>query len=513
MSFQQGLSGLNGAAKSLDVIGNNIANASTVGFKGSQAQFADVYANSLNGAGGMTAGIGTKVANIAQQFNQGNIEASGNSLDVAINGQGFFRTVSSGMVQYTRNGQFSMDKDGFMVNAQGAKLTGYGIGPSGDVLAGAPVPLQVRTSDLKPALTTKVGIEMNLDSRTQPPTLLAFDASDPNTYNKQTPIDVYDSLGNPHVLSTFYRKNEAGSWDVFAANDGIEVTQLEVAQASLGNTPAHAAVNAARAAWDAARRAVPADDAATALRLAEYATEASALVAAAAGSAEYGGDAAAQAAIIKAGADAAGIAGYTPDMVDKAITAAIKVPAKPVATLSFDANGALNASASTGAGKVGLSLPIYPSTGSEPTQSIEIAFTGTTQYGTVTNDKRLTQDGYAAGHLQRFSIGEDGVIMGQYSNGQSQPLGQVVLANFANVNGLEPLGNNAWAESTDSGIPLVGAPDSGSFGVLQSSAVETSNVDLTAELVNMITAQRVYQANAQTIKTQDSVLQTLVNMR
>ena len=107
----------------------------------------------------------------------------------------------------------------------------------------------------------------------------------------------------------------------------------------------------------------------------------------------------------------------------------------------------------------------------------------------------------------------DGIILGQYSNGQSKPLGQVVLANFTNPNGLEPLGNNAWAESSESGTPLVGIPDSGSFGVLQSSAVETSNVDLTAELVNMITAQRVYQANAQTIKTQDSVLQTLVNMR
>jgi flagellar hook-basal body protein len=125
MSFQQGLSGLNGAAKSLDVIGNNIANASTVGFKGSQAQFADVYANSLNGAGGNQAGIGVKVAQIAQQFTQGNIESSNNPLDIAINGGGFFRTEAEGAIQYSRNGQFSLDKEGFMVNAQGAKLTGF----------------------------------------------------------------------------------------------------------------------------------------------------------------------------------------------------------------------------------------------------------------------------------------------------------------------------------------------------------------------------------------------------
>ena len=508
MSFQQGLSGLNGAAKSLDVIGNNIANASTVGFKGAQAQFADVYASSLNGAGGVTAGIGTKVSTIAQQFTQGNIESSNNSLDVAINGQGFFRTVSSGMVQYTRNGQFSLDKDGYMTNAQGAKLTGYQTGPSGEILAGAPTPVQISTSDIKPVSTTKVGIEMNLDSRVAAPVVTPFDATDPNSYNKQSPVDVYDTLGNPHVLSTFYVKNAAapGTWDVYAANDGTEVTNLKVAQAS----QADPASVAARAAWNAATQAVPPVAANIATALANYASAASAAVASAAGAA---GGASSQAAIIAAGTDAAKVAGNSPELIDKAILASVKVTPVPVGTLRFDENGALNAATTVNAGKFGVDLPIYPSTGSEPTQTMEIAFTGTTQYGTATSDKKLVQDGYTAGHLQRFSIGKEGIILGQYSNGQSKPLGQVVLANFANSNGLEPLGNNAWAESANSGTPLVGTPNSGSFGVMQSSAVETSNVDLTAELVNMITAQRVYQANAQTIKTQDSVLQTLVSMR
>ena len=511
MSFQQGLSGLNGAAKSLDVIGNNIANASTVGFKGAQAQFADVYASSLNGAGGMTAGIGTKVAAIAQQFTQGNIESSNNSLDVAINGQGFFRTVSSGMTQYTRNGQFSLDKDGFMVNAQGAKLTGYGVGVTGQVLAGAPIPVQISTTDLKPVSTTKVGIEMNLDSRVGAPAVNPFDAGDPNTYNKQSPVDVYDTLGNPHVLSTFYVKNGSGTWDVYAANDGTEITNLKVAQAAQGETAEFAAVNAARAEWDAATKAVPPDATTISAALARYADAATSMVAAAA--AKAGANPAAQAAIVAAGADAARIAGYSVDQVDKAIAASVKVTAVPIGTLKFDENGAMNAVLTKNGGKFNIDLPIFPSTGSDPIQKMEIAYTGTTQYGTSTSDKKLGQNGYTAGNLQRFSIGEEGVILGQYSNGQSKPLGQIVLANFANANGLEPLGNNAWAESADSGTPLIGVPDSGSFGVLQSSAVETSNIDLTAELVNMITAQRVYQANAQTIKTQDSVLQTLVNLR
>ena len=161
----------------------------------------------------------------------------------------------------------------------------------------------------------------------------------------------------------------------------------------------------------------------------------------------------------------------------------------------------------------GSNSPMIPSTGAELTLPMEIDYAGTTQYGSPTSEKKIVQDGYKAGTLQRFTAGADGVILGQYSNGQTKPLGQVVLANFTNPNGLEPLGNNAWAESSNSGVPLVGTPNTGGMGVLQSSAVEASNVDLPAELVNMITAQRVYQANAQTIKTQDSVLQTLVNLR
>jgi len=512
MSFQQGLSGLNGAAKSLDVIGNNIANASTVGFKGSTTQFADVYASSLNGAGGISAGIGVKVAGIAQQFTQGNVEASNNPLDIAINGAGFFRTEASGMVQYSRNGQFQLDKNGFLINAQGAKLTGYGLNANGALVAGAPTPLQIDTSDLAPVTTTKVKMELNLDSRSTEPVNTPFDADDPTTYNKQTPMSVYDTLGNPHVLSTYYVKTGPGEWSVYAANDGTEVTNLAVAAAATGN----AGVATARAAWEAATKAVPPVPATIAAALNTYATAASAAVAAAANTAR--GDTVNGPEITTAAANAALVPGATPSEIDAAMAKVINVPATPVGKLKFDTNGGMNKvttvdASGTAGGKFAISLPVFPSTGSEPTMPMTIDYDGTTQYGTATSEKKLNQDGYAAGNLQRFTTGTDGTILGQYSNGQTRPLGQVILANFTNPNGLEPLGNNAWAESANSGVPLIGTPNSGSFGVLQQSAVESSNVDLTAELVNMITAQRVYQANAQTIKTQDSVLQTLVNLR
>lgn len=508
MSFQQGLSGLNGAAKSLDVIGNNIANSSTVGFKGSTTQFADVYASSLNGAGGMTPGIGVKVSAIAQQFTQGNIETTNNPLDIAINGAGFFRIEQAGVVQYSRNGQFSLDKSGNIVNAQGAKLTGYGLGANGQIAAGAPVPLKIDTSDQPPKVTSKIDVELQLDSREKEvPPLPGFDVDNPDTYTKQSAMSVYDTLGNPHTLSTYYVKTAPNTWDVYTSMDGYENTALSAA----GVTQTDATVTGARDAWANAG----ADGKAAAL--ADYATKAAAAVRDEAVKLDPAMSADDQAALAAAAQTAALVPGTTPEQINAAILGVLKVSPKPVGTLNFNSNGGLNM-ATTGNtpavnGQFKMDLQVVPSTGAELKIPVTFDFAGTTQYGTTTSEKRLEQDGYKAGSLQRFSTGQDGTILGQYSNGQVKPLGQVILANFTNPNGLEPLGNNAWAESPNSGGALIGTAGTGGMGVLQSSATEASSVDLTAELVNMITAQRAYQANAQTIKTQDSVLQTLVNLR
>ncbi len=403
MSFQQGLSGLNAAAKNLDVIGNNVANSGTVGFKQSQAQFADVYANSLTGAGGANVGIGVKVAQVAQQFTQGNITATNNPLDMAINGGGFFRMDNNGEATYQRNGQFQLDRMGFIVNPTGAKLTGYTANASGVLSTGAPSPLSINTADLAPQVTSAVNAVLNLDSRGEVPAN-AFDMTDPTTFNNSTAVSVYDSLGNSHTLQTYYVKTAASTWEVYASLDG---------GTAFSPTPS---------------------------------------------------------------------------------------------TMSFDSSGVLTAGSP-------MTIPAQPLTTGAAPLGFPIDFTGTTQFGSAFSVNTLNQDGYTSGRLAGFSIGADGMVMGRYTNGQSAVLGQVVLANFANPNGLQPLGNNMWAETATSGNPLVGVPSSGSLGVLQSSAVEDSNVDLTAELVNMITAQRVYQANAQTIKAQDAVLQTLVNLR
>lgn len=405
MSFQQGLSGLNAAAKNLDVIGNNVANTNTVGFKQSTAQFADVFANSLSG-GGSQAGIGVKVAAISQEFSQGSITASNNSLDIAISGNGFFRLSDQGVASYSRNGQFHPDKDGYIVSSTGLRLTGYPANAAGQITAGAPTDLRISSADLPPQATTSVDAVVNLDSRETVLNPAAFDPNDPTTYHNFAPMPIHDSLGNSSTVSTYFVKTAANSWDVFAASDG---------------------------------------------------------------------------ALLNGGAT--------------------------LGALTFLSNGGLDP---LGTSTFNVTKPV--TTGAAPVV-FDLDFTGTTQFGSSFGVNTLTEDGYASGRLIGFDVGADGLLQGSYSSGKFLTLGQVVLANFANPQGLQPQGNNTWAESTTSGVPLVGAPKTGSLGLLQSGAVEDSNVELTSELVNMITAQRVYQANAQTIKTQDQLLQTLVNLR
>jgi len=416
MSFQQGLSGLNAASKQLEVIGNNVSNANTVGFKQARAEFADVFANSITGGGGSQIGIGTNLATVAQQFTQGNITSTNNSLDIAINGNGFFRMSSGGAVTYTRNGQFQLDKQGFIVDSASKRLTGYAADSNGNILSGAAVDLQINTADIKPVATTKIEGTINLDSRNNPmPAAPVFSSTDPTTYNNSTAVTVYDSLGNSHTLQNFFRKTAANVWDIYTTVDGAPVPASGATTAQMTFTGT----------------------------------------------------------------------GVTPTIV----------PALP--SVTFTPMNTATTPVANGAANV----------------TTTIDYSKSTQFGSAFSINALSQDGFTSGRLSGFNTASDGTIVGRYSNGQSKNLGRVVLSSFTNPNGLQSLGGNAWAVSASSGPALTGAPGSGLLGVLQSSAVEDSNVDLTAELVNMITAQRVYQANAQTIKTQDQVLQTLVNLR
>lgn len=448
MSFQQGLSGLNAAAKNLDVIGNNVANANTVGFKESQAQFADVYASTVGGSAGSNAGIGTRLATIAQQFAQGNITSSNNPLDTAISGQGFFQlgpASSTAPQYYTRNGQFQLDSQGFIVTSEGMRL--FGINKEG-----VPGPLQIPTEQISARATgssadPNVKVGLNVDARgsitampadtgqfaTVPPGpagAFRFDPADPTTFNNSTSLTIYDSLGNPHVATLYFQKSTPmpgkNPWNVYMTIDN----QMQPPNATPTVPPSATPIGTG----------LPFDT-----------------------------------------------TGKLPPGT------LLKMPAAFTPPLAPPAGGGIAAAA-------------------DPMQ-LTFDFSDSTQYGSAFGVSSMIQDGYTTGMPSGFNIAPDGTILGRYTNGQSQKLGQVTIANFANPQGLQPLGNNRWAATVTAGPPLPGTPGTASLGVLQSGAVEEANVDLTGELVSMIVAQRVYQANAQSIKTQDAVLQTITNLR
>lgn len=408
MGFGQGVSGINAAAQNLDVIGNNIANANTVGFKQSTAQFADVYA-------GTKIGLGTRVNSVVQSFNQGNIEATNRSLDVAItSGNGFYRlTNKDGSIYYSRNGQFQRQEDGRLTNAQGLQLTGY---PAG-VTAGAgvaPQPLVISNAAMAPQATSSIAAKFQLDSGSIAPAT-AFSSAPgalptSTMFNYSSAMNVFDSLGNKLQVTSYFAKSSAAPTVAGGTDWNMYVTD------AAGNTLA----------------GMP----------------------------------------VKLSFDSAGTLQST-------------TPAAPV----------LNMPAANGAAALAMKLDL----------------TGTTQYGGANDVKQLSQNGYAAGSLLGYTVDSDGTIRGSYSNEQTKALGQIALAGFGNVEGLKPEGDNVWSATGASGQPLLGVAG-GALGTLKSNAVEASNVDLSGQLVNLIVAQRNYQANAQTIKAQDQVMQTLVNL-
>lgn len=444
MTFNTALSGLRASNQELEVTGNNIANASTVGFKKSRAEFGDVYANALVGSGGTTAGTGVLVNDIAQQFDQGNISFTDNSLDLAINGGGFFVLSDAGSRTYTRAGYFGLDSQGFIVANNNANLQGYPADADGNVTSGVLGDLQVETADIAPQATSEVEIEFNLDSGAGGSALgdylaptgdpYTFDPNTPDSFQASTSLTVYDSQGNPHILTAYFQKDD----QVYAAD--LPSTDPRENQ------------------WNVN---IYIDDAPA--------------------------------------------------------TAALAAGTAPSAVLTFDTDGDLLSVD----GVTTTPLPNFlvdawnPVGGVDqaPLSNFTIDVNGSTQRDGEFSISSVDQDGFSAGRLTGVEVDSTGVIFARYNNGEALALGQVVLATFDNPQGLTPLGDTTWAESFESGLAIVGAPESGALGSVQSGALEESNVDLSEELVKLIIAQRNYQANAKTIETADTVTQAIINLR
>ncbi len=421
MAFDTAISGINAASADLNVISNNIANASTVGYKTSRAEFADVFATSLLGAGGNAIGKGVSLSAVTQEFGQGNISFTDNALDLAISGGGFYQLSVDGALQYTRAGNFKVDREGFVVSNAGSRLQGFQVNATGDV-TGQLGDIQIDTSLLDPNPTGLVDLTSNLDSREVPPTVpfggpfdafaLPPTAPDPSSFNATTSTTVYDGLGNPHVLSLYFVKTATpNEWEVHSLVDGVTTSG--------------------------------------------------------------------------------------PD------------------TLTFQSNGQFDP----------LTLPVEVNitgwqplnaagvgTGADP-QDITVSLSDTTQFGTPFAVSSVVQDGFSAGQLRGLEIDSTGIAFARFTNGESRALAQIALANFNNPNGLQPIGDTNWVETFASGPSNVGAPGTSGLGVIQSAALEESNVEITAQLVDLIIAQRNFQANAQVIQAEDAVTQTVINLR
>lgn len=401
MPFRAAISGLQAAQTDLSVIGNNVANSATTGFKRSRTEFHDVYAVS---GGGSAAGRGVDIARVAQQFDQGSITFTQNALDLAVSGEGFFITENNGTRIYSRDGGFAIDREGFVVNNKGHRLQAYGADAQGGATR-AIADVQLSTANNSPSATSALSFAANFDSAAQPPSIGVFDPADTNSFNETTALNVYDSQGGERLYQMYFVRTAAtNAWEMHTYVDGVAVS----------------------------------------------------------------------------GPDA----------------------------FSFDSAGRLATPAS---GQV--TIPTFtPGPGLSP-MNITTTIANSTMFGAPYGVNELAQDGYTTGRLAGVEVDSEGLIVARFTNGQSAIQGQVALATFPNPQGLQPLGANGWGESFQAGEVLEGRPGTASLGLIQGGALEESNVDLSRELVNLIIAQRNFQANTEVITTADAVTQAVINIR
>ncbi|EJN23076.1 flagellar hook-basal body protein [Pseudomonas sp. GM79] len=436
MSFNIGLSGLYAANKQLDVTGNNIANVATTGFKSSRAEFEDVYSATRLGTGSKTVGNGVRLANVSQQFGQGDVNNTGNVLDMGIQGNGFFILSDNGSLSYTRAGVFKTDAENYVVDNNGNRLQGYGVDANGKIINGVLTDLKIDTSSLKPNPTTKVDQTMNLNSAETLPTVTTFSPTDTNSYNKTISTKVYDSQGNEHTMDQYYVKTGTNAWRVHTYMDG--------------RSPANPATTPPVA--------ITADI-------------------------TFNSDGSINTLTAGAGWTKTGntltMTGWVPGTITNAATTPV----------TWGPNGSV---AATGGIAFNMAL--------------------TTSYNSPTARTAQFQDGYATGQISSLTIDATGVMTANFSNQQTKAIGQVAVASFANEQGLQPIGGTRWKETFASGVAGVDAPTTGTLGSVVSNSLEESNVNLTNELVELIKAQSNYQANAKTISTQSTIMQTIIQM-
>lgn len=471
MTFNVSLSGLNAAQRDLAATSNNIANVGTAGFKRSRAEFGDVFSTSLLSNARTQTGDGVLTSRVAQQFSQGALQFTDNALDLAITGNGFFATVPNAQSRdfsYTRAGQFGLNDENFIVNSAGDSLLGFPVGPDGSstsVSLSEAQPVRIPDTSGAPQATTTIELNFNLDAGSTPIDPANFDPSDSDTFTNSTSVTIFDSLGDAHI-QTLYFINDGSTaaqndWLVVTAVDG-NLVNLQAADGTDVATPFGANVLTAGSAG-------PTEVTAARLQF-------------------------------SAGGDLTGI--FSPDDTNGG-NAGPTQPANGLFTTEALGTGILT-NGSDATQQVSIDLNFDP-TGSSPDEPTQVA-----DDFLVTN---LDQDGLPVGRLTGVDIGQDGLIRAVFSNGTTDPISRIALVRFANEQGLTQQSGTQWQESVLSGEPLAGEPNSGIFGTINSSAFEQANVELTEELVNVIIAQRNFQANSRALDVGNQLTQNIINIR
>lgn len=404
MPFNISISGIDAATSDLDTASNNIANANTTGFKAGSAEFGDVFTQNEGGGVASTAiGSGVQLESVDQDFSQGNISSTGDALDLALNGTGFFTLSDNGSLAYTRAGDFTQNNDGYVVDSSGQRLQIFPATSTGNIDTGQLSDLLVPAGDSAPAATTQLTVGVNLPAGA-PPVTTPFNPADPTSYTDSTSTTVYDSLGQSHTAALYFIQSATpNTWTLQTTVDGTPV-----------GTPQ---------------------------------------------------------------------------------------------TLTYNSNGTLTAPPGGT-----ISLPTYtPVTGAAP-MNLTLNVNNSTQFGGQFAVNSLQQNGYTTGQPTGLQISDAGIVSATFTNGQSTTLGQVALSTFADPQALQQVSDTNWTVTPASGPAVQGVAGSGAFGSIQSGALEASNVDLSSQLVGLITAQRNYQANAQALQAESTVDQTLLQI-
>lgn len=481
-SLFSGISGLSTLGNAMQIIGDNIANVNTVGFKGSRVTFQDVLSQTVaTTAGSAQVGRGTSLADISSTFAQGSFESTDSATDLAIGGEGFFVVRDPNNANneyYTRAGEFRFDKDGNFVNPAGYIVRGWALDASTGEDYGSMTDVTLSSFTSSPAQTTRLTVITNLDSDAASRTTgleTAWDGSvsppmSSTSYEYQTTVKVYDSLGSTHDITAYYdRTSTPGQWEYIITCN-------------------------------------PAEDARTGAVVAGTATEGAGLLAR--GTIDF---------VTASGAisdmtmerfdpnNSSGTGDGTADWTtvsdaDNWQTAETPNTNGYLVTQPEFINGSpMNVELNIGCRNDGVSW--VPSS------------LASSQYSSASTTIFQSADGYGAGDLQSVSVDTDGVITGQYSNGQVIPLYRVSLAKFQNNDGLFKAGGNLYRETRLSGDPITGKPGSNGTGNISANSLEQSNIDIANEFVKMITTQRGFQANSKIITVTDQMLADLINLK